>query len=89
MLDKVLQKLFRRGYNASENIIQEYAMLENLITVDEAVKRSGLSGVYIRRLARQGRIKGRLMGTTWIIDPESLDAFLESERKPGRPPLDK
>ena len=62
-------------------------MLKNLITVQEATARYGLSGVYIRLLAREGRIRGRKMGTTWVIDPSSLEQYMKSARKRGRPSL--
>ena len=64
-------------------------MLENLITVVEATARYGLSGSYIRRLAREGRIEGRRMGNSWVIVPETLENYLETERRKKRPPIDR
>lgn len=64
-------------------------MLEDLITVQEATARYGLSGGFIRRLIRNGRIRGRKMGASWVIDPASLERYVKGERKKGRPHLDK
>jgi excisionase family DNA binding protein len=64
-------------------------MLQDLLTVAEATKKYGLSGGFLRRLLRQRRIEGRRMGNSWVIVSSSLDAYLKSERKKGRPPIDK
>ena len=65
-------------------------MLDDLMTIQEATKRYGFSGGYFRQLIAQGKIRGRKLGTTWVIDPASIDEFLENPRpKTGRPPLDK
>ena len=64
-------------------------MLDDLITIQEATKHYKLSGSYLRRLISQNRIRGRKLGTTWILDPASIEAFLKTERKRGRPFIDK
>lgn len=65
-------------------------MLDDLITIEEASKIYNLSGSYLRRLIRQERIRGRKLGTTWVLDPASIDSFLKTPRpKTGRPPIDK
>ncbi len=63
-------------------------MLEGL-SVKEAAARSGLSREYIRKLLQHGKIQGRKVIREWIISRESLDRFVASERKMGRPPIDK
>ncbi|MFC1848364.1 helix-turn-helix domain-containing protein [Chloroflexota bacterium] len=61
-------------------------MLDDLITIQEASERYKLSISYIRRLIGQGRLRGRKMGRTWILDPASIDDFLAIPRpKTGRP----
>lgn len=64
-------------------------MLDDLITIQEAIKRYKLSDSYLRRLLRQGKIRGRKLGTTWILDPASIEVFLSTPRKRGRPYIDK
>ena len=64
-------------------------MLEDLITVSEAAKRSGINGSFIRRLLANGRLRGRKIGNSWAIEPTSLEEYLKTDRKPGRKPLDK
>jgi excisionase family DNA binding protein len=64
-------------------------MLDDLITVKEATARYKLSGGFIRRLVRQGRVRGRKLGTSWVLDPISLDKYIKSSRKKGRPAIDK
>lgn len=65
-------------------------MLDDLITVKEAIRRYKLSGTYFRRLLREGKIRGKKLGITWVIDPASIDSFLDKPRlKTGRPPIDK
>ena len=70
-------------------VIPGLNMLDDLITVKEAIAEYGLSGAYLRRLLAQGVIRGRKLGASWVIVPASLERFLKTERKRGRPPIDK
>ncbi len=54
------------------------------MTVRQASQASFLSGSYLIRLINAGKIKGRKLGSFWIIDRPSLEAYLASERKPGK-----
>ena len=57
-----------------------------LLTVGEAVKRAGISGARIRKLLNAGRIMGtRVDDSLWLVNSQSLEAYLQSARKPGRP----
>ena len=38
-----------------------------LWSVSQLSKASGVSGVYIRRLLRQGKIAGQMVGRSWVI----------------------
>lgn len=78
-------KLYRMWYSNAGDV----AMLQDLLTVAEATKKYGLSGSFLRRLLRQRRIEGRRMGNSWVIVSSSLETYLKSERKKGRPHLDK
>jgi hypothetical protein len=62
----------------------------NDLTTHEAAELYGLSTVYIRKLAAQGRIKGRLAtlrkgAAIWLIDAPALRAFMQNRATPGRP----
>ena len=71
------------GQNSSE------VVMSKLISVTEAVKETGFSRAYIKRLLVQGRVKGEKIGSYWAIDQEDLQRFYTTPRKTGRPPLDK
>ena len=61
-------------------------MLDDLLTIREASERYKLSGSYLRRLIKDKRIRGRKLGTTWALDPASIEEFLKYPRpKTGRP----
>lgn len=42
--------------------------LDDIMGTEEASRIWGLSQDHIKRLCRQGRIKARLIGKTWVID---------------------
>jgi len=81
LMIKMVVKLFQTWYSNAGGI----TMLKDLLTVTEATERFGLSGGFLRRLLRQRRIEGRMMGNSWVIVSSSLEAHLKSERKKGRP----
>lgn len=57
-----------------------------LLTIGEAVKLAGVSGVRIRQLLNNGRIMGtRVDDTFWLVNSQSLQNYIDSPRKPGRP----
>ena len=68
--------------------IEAEQMKDRYINTQEAMELSGFSGRFIRLLLEQGRIKGRKPGRDWIIDRKSLEEYVASERKKGRPRLD-
>jgi len=51
--------------------------LADFVTADEAAEISGYHVNYIRRLMRAQKIKGRKAGLVWLIERESLHAYLE------------
>jgi len=57
----------------------------NLITTAEAAERLDLSQRWIREMCKAGRIKAQLVSHVYLIDPASLEAFAQEERKRGRP----
>ncbi len=52
---------------------------ENLVTTKDASELSGYTSDYLARLARSGKIVGRRIGHTWLIDKNSLANFLEHQ----------
>lgn len=53
------------------------------LTTIEAEEHSGLRRNYLTLLLRQGKLEGFRPARDWFIYTDSLDHFLESERKPG------
>ncbi len=56
-----------------------------LLSVSEAAARTSLSGSRIRKALADGQIRGARLETFWLIEEQSLDEFMASPRKPGRP----
>ena len=50
--------------------------LADYITTEEAADLSGYHVNYIRRIMRQGKIKGRKAGIVWLIERPSLLEYL-------------
>ena len=47
------------------------------ISLEEAAKRSGLHKVTLRRLLRDGKIRGYRSGKYWTVSLKSLDAYTD------------
>jgi len=75
---KGLAKLFRVRYDS--------AMNEDYITTEEAAKLSAFTEQYIRKLIRAKRIEGKKVRRDWLLSRASLEKFLATERRVGRPP---
>jgi excisionase family DNA binding protein len=62
------------------------------LTVNEAAEQSGYNAEYIRELIRQGKIQAHKFSIVWMVDRESLSAYLQKVqalgdkrgRKPGK-----
>ena len=50
--------------------------IDGWLTTRGAAELSGYSAKYLRRLARQGRIDARKVGRDWLINRESLLAYV-------------
>jgi excisionase family DNA binding protein len=46
------------------------------MTTTEASARLNISYDFVLRLLRLGKIKGRRVGTKWVVDQGSVDAYL-------------
>jgi excisionase family DNA binding protein len=49
---------------------------ENLITLREASKQSGLSMSHLRLLAKTGRLQARKMGRDWVTTAEAVERYM-------------
>ncbi|MDD3531309.1 MAG: DUF5011 domain-containing protein [Candidatus Pacebacteria bacterium] len=49
---------------------------KNLITTKDAGELSGYSSDYLSRLVRSGKISGKRIGHSWLVDKASLERFL-------------
>lgn len=58
-------------------------MDQERLTTPQAQKLSGLSITYLAALARAGKLNAVRIGRDWLIDKESLEAYLAKDRKPG------
>ena len=54
---------------------------KDYLSSKEAGSISGYTNDYISRLAREGKIDARRVGTQWFVEPKSLDAFLQFAEK--------
>jgi excisionase family DNA binding protein len=55
--------------------------LEDYVTIRSAVRRSGYSEQYIRRLVRNRRLHAVKAGCTWLIEIASLDGYLKDAQR--------
>jgi excisionase family DNA binding protein len=56
---------------------------QELITLEEASRRYGLSHAYLRRIAGNGRLKAKKIGRDWVTTPAAVEAYLSSRQKRG------
>jgi excisionase family DNA binding protein len=50
------------------------------LTINEAAKLSGYHPEYVRRLLRQGKIRGKKFSIVWMVDHKSLLEYMESQK---------
>lgn len=55
-----------------------------MMTIPEAAARLGVNRQWVWRLVKAGRLAGEKRGRDWLIDPESVEKYKNSERKAGR-----
>jgi hypothetical protein len=55
------------------------------LSPEAAALEIGITAAQVRKLANRGIIKGRAP-TDWRLDPDSVRAYAERERKPGPKP---
>lgn len=58
-------------------------MLQRMLTVPQAAKRTGKHPETIRRWIREGKLRARKIGTQHVIEEEDLDALFAKDVLPG------
>jgi len=57
--------------------------LDELISLSEAAKLSGLSHSHLRLLARKGEIWVKWLGRGWFTTEKAVHEYLARDRRPG------
>ena len=60
--------------------------LDDLITLKEASKLSGLSHDHLRRLAGRGDLLAKKIGRDWVTTERAVREYLAQDRRPGPKP---
>ncbi len=60
--------------------------LDELISLDEAAKLSGLTADHLRRLVREGDLWGLKIGRNWVTTEQAVREYLARDRRPGPKP---
>ena len=67
----------------SSNESSEQPGLDELISLSEAAKLSGLSHSHLRLLARNGEIWVKWLGRGWFTTEKAVQEYLARDRRPG------
>ncbi len=51
------------------------------MTIEEAMQRTGYTEQYLRRMARKGKVRAVKRGHFWLIERDSLQAYLEAAQR--------
>ena len=62
---------------------EEQPTLNDLISLQEASKLSGLSHDHLRRLAGQGKLWAKKIGRNWVTTEQAVREYLSVERRSG------
>ena len=62
---------------------EEQPTLNDLISLQEASKLSGLSHDHLRRLAGQGKLWAKKIGRNWVTTEQAVRKYLSFERRSG------
>ena len=87
-----IKKLFRGKKNlvisALDHVMSygDQPGIEELITLSEAVKISGLSPSHLRLLVSKGTIWGKKLGRHWFTTAQAVNEYLNLDHKPGPKP---
>lgn len=75
-----------RTKEAIENEAMMKDMLKNLLTADEAAQMMGTNDSRVRQLIAEGRLVAVKKGKEWIIAKPSVERYLTTKSRRGRPP---
>ena len=56
------------------------------ISLAEAAELFGMSHSHLRKLAREGKIRGKRIGSYWVTTEEAVREYLAQDRRPGPKP---
>ena len=75
----VWRAIWRKGLNMLMSRTQRPGSqsIQDFITVEEAIRLSGYTAQYLRRMARQGKIQAMKFGHFWMVNLESLQGYIE------------
>lgn len=62
-------------------------MVDDTLTAKEVAERLGYTAQHVRRLLREGQLKGRKVGRDWVVSREAVEAFVV-QRENFELPLD-
>jgi hypothetical protein len=60
--------------------------LDELISLQEAARISGLSASHLRLLVRRGDIWGAKLGYNWMTTAQAVEEYMARNRRPGPKP---
>jgi hypothetical protein len=60
--------------------------LDDLISLSEAAKISGLTQPHLALMIRRGKLWGKKIGRNWITTEQAVQEYLARDRKPGPKP---
>ena len=56
-------------------------MERRLLTVDQAADHLQVTSRWVRRILREGHLKGVKIGKLWRVEPEALEEYIKARRK--------
>jgi excisionase family DNA binding protein len=60
-----------------DNTLIQFSRIGKCVTIQTATEATGYNLQYLRRLLRSGKIIGIKIGQVWLIDFDSLEAYLK------------
>jgi excisionase family DNA binding protein len=64
----------------------EQPELDDLISLQEAAKLSGLSSDHLRRLVEHGDLWGKKIGRNWVTTKQAIEIYIAKDHRRGRKP---
>ncbi len=67
----------------NEDIDRNKHALEDYMTIAQAIRHSGYTDQYLRRMAKEGRIYALKVDQFWLISRRSMQAFMDHASAKG------